>query len=252
MHAAPAGRAPAAFDLKSTSLPLVALVLKTADLDALAADLAQRFARTPQFFDGEPVVIDLGALAHDDAPLDVANLVALLRDFKMAPVAVRGGNEAQMQRAHAVGLTYAPDDARATAPRASSSESVSERAAVASPASVPPAAAPTTVVIDKPLRSGQRVYAPGGDIIVLALVSFDAEVIADGHVHVYAPLRGRAMAGARGNTGARIFSTCFEPQLVSIAGVYRTNEIDIPTDMRGQPTQVWLEGERIVMAPLAR
>ena len=114
---------------------------------------------------------------------------------------------------------------------------------------VPTAAVPT-MVIDKPLRSGQRVYARGGDLVVLAVVSFGAEVIADGNIHVYAPLRGRAIAGARGNTDARIFSTCLEAQLVSIAGIYRTTETPLPATVLGQPAQVWLDGEKIMVEPL--
>ena len=114
---------------------------------------------------------------------------------------------------------------------------------------VPTAAVPT-MVIDKPLRSGQRVYARGGDLVVLAVVSFGAEVIADGNIHVYAPLRGRAIAGARGNTDARIFCTCLEAQLVSIAGIYRTTETPLPAAVLGQPAQVWLDGEKIMVEPL--
>jgi septum site-determining protein MinC len=107
-----------------------------------------------------------------------------------------------------------------------------------------------TLVVDKPLRSGQRVYARGGDLVVLAAVSFGAEVIADGNVHVYAPLRGRAIAGARGDTRARIFTTCLEPQLVAIAGIYRTSETDLPANVAGKPAQVRLDGERILLEPL--
>lgn len=106
------------------------------------------------------------------------------------------------------------------------------------------------VVIDKPLRSGQRVYAKGADLIVLAVVSFGAEVFADGNIHVYAPLRGRAIAGARGKTDARIFCTCMEPQLVAIAGVYRTIETALPPDVAGKPAQVRLVGESLVIEPL--
>ena len=106
------------------------------------------------------------------------------------------------------------------------------------------------MVLDRPLRSGQRVYARGGDLIVLGVVSHGAEVIADGNIHVYAPLRGRAIAGARGNTEARIFSTCLEPQLVSIAGIYRTAEAPLPADVQGQPAQVRLVGEKILVEPL--
>jgi septum site-determining protein MinC len=110
--------------------------------------------------------------------------------------------------------------------------------------SVPP------MVIDKPLRSGQRVYARGGDLIVLAVVSFGAEVIADGNIHVYAPLRGRAIAGARGDVNARIYCTCLEPQLVSIAGIYRTTETPLAADVQGKPALVRLDGEKIIVEPL--
>ena len=114
-----------------------------------------------------------------------------------------------------------------------------------------PMPGPGTVVVDKPLRSGQQVYARGADLVVMAVVSFGAEVIADGNIHVYAPLRGRAIAGARGNTEARIFSTCLEPQLVSIAGIYRTTETELPAEVRGKPAQVRLEGEKLLIEPLA-
>ena len=117
-------------------------------------------------------------------------------------------------------------------------------------AAEPPAAAVPTMVVDKPLRSGQRVYARGADLVVLAVVSFGAEVIADGNIHVYGPLRGRAIAGARGNTDARIFSTCMEPQLVSIAGIYRTTETPLADSVLGQPAQVRLDGEKIIVEPL--
>ena len=113
-----------------------------------------------------------------------------------------------------------------------------------------PISSAPTLIIDKPLRSGQQVYARGADLIVLAVVSFGAEVIADGHIHVYAPLRGRALAGARGNTQARIFATCMEPQLVSIAGTYRTTEAGLPEGVAGQPAQVRLDGDKLIFEPL--
>ena len=106
------------------------------------------------------------------------------------------------------------------------------------------------IVVDKPLRSGQQVYARGADVVVLAMVSFGAEVIADGNVHVYAPLRGRAIAGARGDTSARIFTTCLEAQLVSIAGIYRTTETELPENVRGKAAQVRLDGEKLLIDPL--
>jgi septum site-determining protein MinC len=105
-------------------------------------------------------------------------------------------------------------------------------------------------VIDRPLRSGQQVYARNADLVVLAAVNFGAEILADGHIHVYAPLRGRAIAGAKGNAAARIFSTCMEPQLIAIAGVYRTTETALPEDVQGKAAQVRLDGDTLVVEPL--
>jgi septum site-determining protein MinC len=103
------------------------------------------------------------------------------------------------------------------------------------------------------LRSGQQVYARGRDLVVMCMVNPGAEVIADGHIHVYAPLRGKAIAGAKGNTEARIFSTALEAQLISIAGVYRTGDVALPPEIHGQPAQVRLAGGtegKLVMEPI--
>ena len=234
-----AGHARTSFDLKSASLPVVAVVLKTTDVAVLAADLAERLADDPGFFDNDPVLIDLVPVREAVEPIDFDAVAALLRKHRTLPVAVRGGSPAQMEAAHAAGLVAAPD-----APPARAEPATPEVAREV------PVAGPGTVVIDKPLRSGQQVYARGADLVVLAMVSFGAEVIADGNIHVYAPLRGRAMAGARGNTEARIFSTCLEPQLVSIAGIYRTTETELPDNVRGKPAQVRLEGEKLLIEAL--
>jgi len=234
------------FDLKSASLPVVAVVLKTTDAEVLATDLAARLSDAPGFFDNDPVLIDLAPVHGAEEALDFPAVVALLRSHHTVPVAVRGGNPQQMQAALAAGLTAAPDAAPV---RAEVREVVHEVHEVEVMREVP-VQAPGTVVIDKPLRSGQQVYARGADLVVLAVVSFGAEVIADGNIHVYAPLRGRAMAGARGNTSARIFTTCMEPQLVSIAGIYRTTEVAIPADIVGKPAQVRLDGEKLLIEPL--
>jgi septum site-determining protein MinC len=94
------------------------------------------------------------------------------------------------------------------------------------------------------------VYAQGGDLIVCSVVGHGAEVLADGHIHVYGPLRGRAIAGARGNTNARIFTSCMEPDLYAIAGIYNTTDIPLATAVQGKPAQVRLEGERLIVEPL--
>ena len=251
-----AAQARTSFDLKSASLPVVAVVLKSTDAAQFAADLAGRVADAPGFFDNDPVLIDLAAVKDAEAPIDFAAIVAALRSHSTLPVAVRGGSPAQMEAARAAGLAAAPDAApeRAQPASATAAAEVREveviREVEVEVVREVPVAGPGTVVVDKPLRSGQQVYARGADLVVMAMVSFGAEVIADGSIHVYAPLRGRAIAGARGNTEARIFSTCMEPQLVSIAGIYRTTETALPDDVAGRPAQVRLEGEKLFIEPL--
>ena len=248
-------RAPEVFELRSASMTLVVVALHTTDMAAIERELTARFAGTPDMFNHDPVVIDVSQAEGDPLALDYAQLAALLRRFNMVAAAVRGGSPTQMAAAHAAGLGEAPEAVlhavRAAAPTARD----------AATATAPPAEATAaddsagtehvaTMIIDKPLRSGQQVYARGGDLVVLAAVNFGAEVIADGSIHVYAPLRGKAIAGARGNTAARIFSTCMEPELISIAGTYRTTEHPLPAEVIGQPAQIRLEGERLVYEPL--
>ena len=242
-----AAQARTSFDLKSASLPVVAVLLKTTDAARFAVDLAERVADAPGFFDNDPVLIDLAAVKGADEPIDFAAIIEQLRNHSTLPVAVRGGSAAQMDAARALGLSWAPDAAMAPV-RAEVHEVVRE--VEVEVVREVPVAGPGTVVVDKPLRSGQQVYARGADLVVLAMVSFGAEVIADGNIHVYAPLRGRAIAGARGDTSARIFSTCLEPQLVSVAGIYRTTETELPADVRGNPAQVRLDGEKLLIEPL--
>ncbi len=263
MSVALAGRTPATFEIKSANLPLVALLLKSADLSALAGELRGRFGDIPDFFDHDPLVIDLAPLPGD-AAVDFAALVQLLRGYRVLPVAVRGGSPAQQAAARTAGLAQAeaelarPAAARAGEPPAgvdANAAGARTGIAPAPPETVaePSPAAVGALVVDKPLRSGQQVYARGRDLVVMSMVNPGAEVIADGSIHVYAPLRGKAIAGARGNTGARIVTLCLEPELVSIAGVYRTSDVPLPPELLGQPTQVRLEGGtegRLVMQAL--
>ena len=250
MAAVPKAKESVVFDLRSAALTLIAVVLKTPDLAQLAEALEERFGDAPGLIDQDPVAIDLSQLPGDAAAVDFPALIALLRHHKMVPVAVKGGSEVQMQAALAAGLSEAADGpAPASAPRIEAAAAEVVLTEVIHEVQVPaPAAA--TLIIERPLRSGQQVYARGGDLVVLDVVNFGAEVIADGSIHVYAPLRGRAIAGARGNTAARIYATCLEAQLVAIAGTYRTAEIALPEDVRAKPAQVRLDGERLVVEAL--
>ena len=240
MTVAIAGRTPATFEIKSANLPLLALLLKSADLAQLARELAVRFGDIPDFFDNDPLVIDLAPLPEGDAP-DFAELLPLLRRYRLLPLAAKGGSESLMQAALTAGLIAAPEAVLAGLRQAQLElDGPPQPERTEQPATQP--APSDAMVIDKPLRSGQQVYARGRDLVVMAMVNPGAEVIADGHIHVYAPLRGKAIAGARGNTEARIFSLCLDPELISIAGVYRTSEVPLPADVLSRPTQVRLVG----------
>lgn len=250
MTAALAGRAPATFEIKSANLPLVSLLLKSSDLGALAAELNARFGDSPDFFDNDPLVLDLSPLqAQPEAVIDIAGLIALLRRYRVLPIAARGGHPLQMQAALAAGLAAAPE--AVAAPLALVRKEPAAPGPTSSALTEPTLT--SALIIDRPLRSGQQIYARGRDLVVLSMVNAGAEVVADGHIHVYAPLRGKAIAGARGYTQARIIALCLEPELVSIAGVYRTSEVPLSADVLSKPTQVRLVGGaegKLVMEPL--
>ena len=251
------------FELKSRRFSVLGLVLHSADMTELAADWAERAGVGG--FEHEPVVIDLSAvprapaaaaegqadLALDGpAPVDLRAIVELLRASQLQPVAVTGATPEELLLAQALGLADAADE---PVPAAAPAEAVREvvREIVVEKIIEKPVPPTPTLVVDKPLRSGQRVYAKGGDLVVLALVNHGAEVIADGSVHVYAPLRGKAIAGARGDTSARIYAHSLEAELLAIAGIYRTTENPLPADVAGKPAQVLLDGEKLLMQPLA-
>lgn len=254
MADASAARTRALFEFKSATLPLIAVILKTSDLDLLAEALDAQLADSPDFFEQEPVVIDLSQLEESEesggeaADIDFDRLRQLLARHQTQPIAVRGGNDQQNSAARAAGLSIAAMPVAPPARPPAPAEAPSPAPQIVREVPVP---ASGTLVIDRPLRSGQQVYARGGDVIVLDVVNVGAEVIADGHVHVYAPLRGKAIAGARGNTEARIFSTCMEAQLVAIAGIYRTSEVALPADVQGKPAQIWLNEQKLVFEPIA-
>jgi septum site-determining protein MinC len=247
MADASAARTKAVFEFKSATLPLIAVILKTADLAMLSAALDVQLADSPDFFEQEPVVIDLSQLQDEDqaTEIDFPALRSLLARHQTQPIAVRGGSDAQNAAARAAGLSLAAMPV-SPSPRPPA-EARSEAPQIVREVPVP---AGGTLLIDRPLRSGQQVYARGGDVIVTAVVSFGAEVIADGNVHVYAPLRGKAIAGARGDTEARIFTTCMEAQLVAIAGIYRTSEVALPAELASKAVQIVLDGKKLVMNPI--
>ncbi len=241
---------PHAYEIKSASLPLVSFLLKNPDTSVLQADMARRLGATPDFFDNDPVVIDLSVLEDPHHALDLPSVCLMLRTYRMLPVAVRGANEYQLAQASQAGL-FEARDLSIQAPAATRVETVvQEVIREVEVVREVPTGSGSAMVIDKPVRSGQHVYAKGRDLIVLAMVNPGAEIMADGHIHVYAPLRGKAIAGARGDEQARIFTSSLEAELISIAGTYRTSDTPLPPEVAGKPAQISLHGDKLVMQAL--
>ena len=237
-----------ALELKTTRLAGIQVILNSAEHAALDTHISTLFAATPDFFGGEAAVFECGRLPADAPSPDWAWLAQELKSRGLNPFAVQNASAELAAAARKAGLLVLND--AAPAPAVVAAEPVPEPVPEPAPEPAAPAAAPTRI-IDKPLRSGQRVYAAGGDIVVLAAVNPGAEVIADGSIHVYAPLKGRALAGARGDTSARIFTTHLEAELVSIAGVYRTFESAPDIAVAKKPAQIRLaDTSQIVIEPL--
>ncbi|VCU70238.1 Septum site-determining protein MinC [Pigmentiphaga humi] len=255
-------------DIKSTSLYAIRVVLHTSDLAAVLAALDQRMQEAAGFFEDEPVVIDASRL---DAPMDWRQLVDALLAHSLPTIGIMVPPELAESAREAglaqLSLPAAPTrkpsgeaEASAEPPAAAPAPAAEIVAAPAEPAPQAPGAAAAadpaaprsvpTMVIEKPLRSGQRIYARQSDLIVLGVVSNGAEVIADGNVHIYGPLRGKAIAGARGDASARIYTTQFEAELVAIAGVYRTMTTALPPDIQDKPAIIRLDGEKLLVEPL--
>lgn len=240
------------FEIKSADLSLVAVMLKTTDMAEVSRVLEQQMAESPGFFDQDPVVIDVSGLnLTEEETIDLKSLMAVLRAHALVPLAIKGASSTLLDLAKGEGLVDA-SDARirraiplpeAPAPQAPPVEAIPT-----------PVAFSGAMRIDKPLRSGQQIYAKGRDLIVMGMVNAGAEVIADGHIHIYGALRGKAIAGARGNSEAQIFAQVMEPELISIAGVYRTSENALPKEVLGQPAQVCLQsgpdGDKLLITPL--
>jgi septum site-determining protein MinC len=281
--AAPAlPKRPAAFDLKGTMAPLTVLRLRSSDIQMVDRQLRVKISQLPHMFLHAPVLIDLGAL-EEASPLTVIQVVAILKACKLVPVAATNVPEAMRATIVNEGLGIlqaAPAPARGRSIdadidaipdpdiAAELEKAVASVAPKAPPPPPPPKAAPAPapapaaalpliktpayagpVVVRQPVRSGQVIYAQNNDLVVLAPVNAGAQVVADGHVHIYAKLRGRAVAGAKGLQGARIFCQKLEAELVAVSDAYMSAD-EIPPALRGKPAQIWLENGECKAAPL--
>ncbi|MCW5621723.1 MAG: septum site-determining protein MinC [Burkholderiales bacterium] len=256
------------FRLRGTTVPVITLALSSADQTALEGDIDRKVSEAGDSLAGGLAVIDLSALGDEHPPLQW--LVAQVRRFGLHPVAVIGTQEAQAEEVSALDLAVLP--ASSGSARSADTPVREEPVAAAPSAPEPPASAPqtaasarpappaasaaadtTTLVVDRPVRSGQRIYARGCDLVLLAGASAGSELIADGNIHCYGPLRGRALAGASGDHEAQIFALDFEAELVSVAGVYKAFE-RLPDGVRGKAIRASLEmrdgQSQILLSPL--
>lgn len=251
-------------EFRDATLGATVAVLREIRPPLLADALHKMLGGMPDFFSGEAAILDFAEIGEPAGPIDWAGLLSLLRRFQLQPIGVRNLSAdlaAEARRAGMALLDGASLGAR-TPPAPPAREAAPPPPPKPEPAPTPPPApAPApehiqagTMIIDRPVRSGQQVYARGGDLVLLAGMSNGAEVIADGSIHCYGPLRGRALAGAQGNAAARIISTNFGPEIVSIAGVYKTFEQGIAANVAGKPATVRLTdsgaGHKLTIDPL--
>jgi septum site-determining protein MinC len=253
-------------EIKISTVVAVSAILHEANLAVLDDAMRDMTGGDADFFDDEFAVIDVGTLDVAADSIDWAGIASLLKSYRLNAVAVRNAAPEMEAAILANGLSLdgsvkpraemsaaVPAPAQTEIDLAPAAPTVAAPVAQAAPqaaAVAPPAAANRTMIIDTPVRAGQRIYARGADLIITAAVNNGAEVIADGNIHIYAPLRGRALAGANGNPLARIFAMRLEAELVSIAGIYRTFENGLPKDLARRPSQVQLVGDRIDVLPM--
>jgi septum site-determining protein MinC len=247
-------------EIKFGQVGIANLKLKRLDPEALAAELRAKVENAEKLFLRAPVVLDLSHLPDLPDLEVVRDLLARIRTAGMLPVGLSYGTSENELIAQALGIpviakfraSYERAHDAAPEPVAGATPTPPHEVVAESRAATPtlPAAVTTVGMLhDKPVRSGQQVYARGRDLILTALVGNGAEVIADGSIHAYGALRGRALAGAQGDESARIYFQEFHAELVSIAGQYRVFE-DIPKDLRGQRVQAWLEGDKLMLKKL--
>lgn len=248
-------------EIKIATVVAVAVLLNDATISVLEQALHQMTGGISDFFENEFAVLDIAPIA--DQTIDWPALIQLFKSFGLNVVAVRHALETDHEQIQAHGLSIdvvnksrpdlSPEEGDQGANAHNTAVSTQPTSAAPAPAPVPVTAissALPTMIVDTPVRAGQRIYARGCDLIVTASVNNGAEVIADGSIHIYAALRGRALAGASGNTQSRIYAQVMEPELVSIAGIYRTFENGFPQLSAQHPVQIKLIGEHIEVSSI--
>ncbi len=228
------------FQMKGTAVTAVVMDLYDYSPDQFFEQLKQKIDSAPQFFNASPLVLNLASYDGELQAEQLKQVVGSCRELGLQPIACKAVDNQLASTVRRLGLASLPaSNSRATDIQAESSHKVVEKEAVFRPSKV----------ITKPVRSGQQVYAEGADLILMAAVSEGAEVLADGHIHVYGPLRGRALAGVKGDTDARIFCRQMEAELISIAGYFILND-KLREACWKQAAHAFLDGESIQVAAI--
>lgn len=220
-------------EFKSSTFSVPVLVLTSNDIIAIEQQLQEKIHLAPEFFKNSPLVFDLQELNKHNLDIDVSRLATLIRKLDLLPIGIRGGAAQQNQQALKLGIPV------------HSGQSVAASSIQKQQSPEPEPLTASTMLITHPVRSGQRIYAEG-DLIILAQVSAGAELLAEGNIHVYGSLRGRALAGVQGNTEARIFCSDLQAELISIAGNYKISE-DLNDAVPNQRVQIYLQNHTLVI-----
>ena len=247
-----------AIEIKGSVFTLPVLKICTTEIPQIEHALKTHLAQSLSFFKNAPIVIDLEKTQNLSPDMDFSALIDVLRGQQLVPVAVQKGRLEQHIQAEQAGLAILTgQSSNKSKPQESEPSEAQSRAAVESGGDHTTASTEvdrpqvaSTKMVTQPIRSGQRIYARGGDLIVLAAVNAGAEVMADGNIHIYAPLRGRALAGVKGDQDARIFCHCMEAELIAIAGTYRVFEDKPPADIYQKSVQIRLRGEQLDIVPI--
>lgn len=235
------------FQIKGTSVTSMVLDLYHYQSEEFARTLHEKVQSAPLFFTGSPLFINLASFSGELQKEQLQEIIKHCQSLGFQLFGCKGGSEPQAKLAKDLGLVHLP--ASRPRPEKADSEPTAQPEPAATSAPAPDTASRPTRIIERPVRSGQQVYAEGSDLILLAQVSEGAEVIADGNIHAYGPLRGRALAGVRDNPNARIFCQHLEAELVSIAGHFVLNDT-LRDSCWKQPAQIFLQDDSIEIAAL--
>lgn len=226
------------FKLKGRLYTLPVMHILNDDWTLFSEQLAELVERAPRLFDNTPLILDCSALINDD--FDLSGCCHRLRQFGMHPIAIQGGSEDVVAQALQQGIPQLHASAH-------QDKALFEPKNTSEPLQDPQETPAKTRVHTAPIRSGQRIVSKDGDLVVTSSVSHGSELLAEGHIHVYGALRGRALAGMTGDRNARIFCQAMDAELVAIAGIYSLS--DTMASMSG-PCQIFLQDERICIESL--